>query len=90
MPKDYIGYTYKENGIEIRNTTNCYSCLFYFAQLLWKNRLYIDEEVVKSQIEILKKNEENYKNVPDPIFSFDWSEGIVARKTITQYIKDCS
>ena len=30
----------------------------------------IDEEVVKSQIEILKKNEENYKNVPDPIFSF--------------------
>ena len=52
--------------------------------------MYIDEEVVKSQIEILKKNEESYKNVPDPIFSSDCAEGIVARKTITQYIKDCS
>ena len=25
--------TYKENGFEIRNTTNCRLCLFYFAQL---------------------------------------------------------
>ena len=55
-----------------------------------KNKVYIDEEVVKSQIEILKKNEENYKNVPDPIFSFDCGEGTISRKIITQYIKDSS
>ena len=55
-----------------------------------KSKVYIDDEVVKSQIEILKKNEENYKNVPDPVFSFDCGEGTITRKTITQYIKDCS
>ena len=33
-----------------------------------KNKFYIDEEVVKSQIEIFKKNEESYKNVSDFIF----------------------
>ena len=45
-----------------------------------KSKVYIDDEVVKSQIEILKKNEENYKNVPDPIFLFDCGEGTITRK----------
>ena len=55
-----------------------------------KNKVYIDEGVVKSQKEILKKNEENYKNVPGLIFSFDGGKGTITRKTIPQYIKDCS
>ena len=52
-----------------------------------KNKLYVDEEVVKLQREILKKDEENYKNIPDAIFSFDCGEDTITRKTITQYIK---
>ena len=48
-----------------------------------KNKLYIDEEIVKSQIGILKKNEENLKNVPDHI-SFNCGEGMITRKTISQ------
>ena len=82
-----MGYPYKETGFEIRNTANCHLCLFYFAQLLEKNKLYVDEEVVKLQREILKKDEENYKNIPDAIFSFDCGEDTITRKTITQYIK---
>ena len=54
------------------------------------NKLHVEEEVLKSQIEIFKKNEQNYKNIPDTIFSFDCGEGTVTRKTITQYIKDSS
>ena len=60
--------TYKENGFEIRNTTNCHYVCFILHNYHEKNKLYIDEEVVKSQIGILKKNEENFKNIPDPIF----------------------
>ena len=69
--------------------TVIYAC-FILHNYCEKNKLYNDEEVVKSQLEILKKNEKNYKNVPDPIFSFNCSEGMITRKTITQYIKDCS
>ena len=47
-------------------------------------------EVVKSQIEILKKNEESYKNIPDPIFSFDRGQDTITRKIIIHYIKGCS
>ena len=47
--------------------TAVYVC-FILHNFHVKNKLYIDEEVVKSQIGILKKNEENFKNVPDPIF----------------------
>ena len=82
-----MGYTYKGNEFEIRNTTN-YHLPFYFAQLLWKKQSIY--RWGSRQIEILKKNEENYKNVPDPVFSFDCGEGTITRKTITQYIKDCS
>ena len=46
-----MGYTYKENGLEIRNTTNYHLCLFYHLYCE-KNKVYIDEEVIKSQIEI--------------------------------------
>ena len=55
----------------------------------WK-KLCIIEEIVKSQKEILKKNEENYKNVSDPILKSDCGDGTITRKTLTQYIRDCS
>ena len=70
--------------------TAIYAC-FILHNYCEKSKFYIDdEEVVKSQIEILKKNEENYKNVSHPMFSFDCGEGTITRKTITQHIKDCS
>ena len=69
--------------------TVIYAC-FILHNYCEKNKLYIDEKVVKSQIEILKNNEENYKNVPGPKISFDCGEGTLTRKKITQYIKDCS
>ena len=70
--------------------TAIYACSILHNYCEKKNKLYMDEEVVKLQIEIPKKNKENYKNVPDPIFSFEFGEGTITRKTVTKYIKDCS
>ena len=76
-------YPYKENWFEIRSNTNViYACFILHN--------YVNEEVVKSQIEILKMNEESYKNIPDPTFSLDCVEGTITRKKITQYTKDRS
>ena len=47
--------------------TVIYAC-FILHNYCEKNKLYVDEEVVKSQIEIFRINEENCKNIPDPIF----------------------
>ena len=69
--------------------TVIYAC-FILHNYCEKNKLYIDLEVVKSQREILKKNEKNYKNVPEPIFLFDCGEDTITRKAITQHLKDSS
>ena len=75
--------------LEVLPTVIC-ACSILLNYCEKKNKSRMDEEVVKSQIEIPKKNKENYKNVPDPIFSFDFGEGTITRKTVTQYLKDCS
>ena len=75
--------------LEVLPTVIC-ACSILLNYWKKKNKSRMDEEVVKSQIEIPKKNKENYKNVPDPIFSFDFGEGTITRKTVTQYLKDCS
>ena len=70
-------------------TTAIYVC-FNLHNYCQKNKLHLDEEVVKSEIKILKTNEGNYKNYLEPVFLFGCVEGTITRKTIRQYIKDCS
>ena len=67
--------------------TVIYACFILHNYCEKKRYMY---EVVKSQIEILKKNEESYKNISDPIFSFDRGQDTITRKTIIHYIKGCS
>ena len=43
-----------------------------------KNNSYINEELVKSQIESIKENEKTYHNNLDPVFSCDGGEGQAA------------
>ena len=43
-----------------------------------KNNSYINQELVKSQIESITENEKTYHNIPDPVFSCDGGEGQVA------------
>ena len=59
-------------------------CVFILHNYCEKNKLYLDEEVLKSEIENLKKNKEKYKNILHSIFLFDCGEATITRKTITQ------
>ncbi|XP_012567095.2 putative nuclease HARBI1 [Hydra vulgaris] len=47
---------------------------------------YIDDELVKSQTDLIKKNEKEYKNVPNTIYSINEAEGLVIRRTLTDLI----
>ena len=44
-----------------------------------QRKSYIDEELVKAQIEFDKQNERNHIHVPDQIYSTDGSDGLVVR-----------
>ena len=46
----------------------------------------IDQDLVLAQIELMKDNEAQFKNTPDPIYSCDVGEGVVVRKTLTELV----
>lgn len=53
-----------------------------------KERVFIDQDVVDNQIELIKRNEIEFNNISDPIYSFDEGEGQVIRRTLTELIKN--
>ena len=53
-----------------------------------RHSVYINEEQVKTQLELLKTNENQLKNLADPIFSCIAGEGEVIRKALTDFIKE--
>ena len=53
-----------------------------------RHSVYINEEQVKTQLELLKTNETQFKNLADPIFSCVEGEGKVIQKPLTDYIKE--
>ena len=46
----------------------------------------IDENLVESQLNLIKENEAQYKNIPHPIYSLNEGEGDVVRRTLTTLI----
>ena len=64
-----------------------YSCfvLHNFCEL---HNSYVDESIVRNQIQRSKENEEANKNSPDPVYSCISGEGEVVRSILTNYIKD--
>ncbi|CAB4016605.1 Hypothetical predicted protein, partial [Paramuricea clavata] len=52
------------------------------------NKSYVDEDLLKCQMDLYKKNEDQNRHLVDPVYSGDRSEGGVVRKTITNYIRD--
>ena len=51
------------------------------------NKSYL-EDLVRCQMELNTRNEEQNQSIVDPVYSGDHSEGNVVRKTITNYIRD--
>ena len=48
---------------------------------------YVDEDLIKLQIEVAKINKEGINSVPDPIFTCNISEGEVVRRMLIEYMK---
>lgn len=51
-----------------------------------QHNLNIDEDLVMTQIELMKENEVQFKNIPDPVYSCDAGEGIVVRRILTDLV----
>lgn len=41
--------------------------------------MYIDDELVKVQMELIRASKETFKSLPDPIFSFVDGEEVISR-----------
>jgi hypothetical protein len=64
-----------------------YAC-FVLHNYCEKNNVNVDQTVVNSQIEFIRRNEAEFQNNPDPIYSSNEEEGIVVRKTLTKLVLD--
>ena len=67
--------------------TIIYAC-FVLHNFCKRHSVYIIEEQVKTQLELLKTNETQFKNLADPIFSSIEGEGEVIQKALTDYINE--
>ena len=65
-----------------------YSC-FVLHNICEQNKSYVDEDLVKRQLALQRRNEQEHRNVPDPVYSCDTGEGEVVRKHITEYFAAC-
>ena len=65
--------------------TIIYAC-FVLHNYCEKCTVNIDQDLVRAQTELIKDNEAQFKNTPDPIYSCDVGEGIVVRKTLTELV----
>ncbi|XP_044163271.1 protein ANTAGONIST OF LIKE HETEROCHROMATIN PROTEIN 1-like [Acropora millepora] len=65
--------------------TIIYAC-FVLHNFCEKQNAYIDQDVVNSQVEVIKRNEAQFKNIPDPTYSYNEDEGNVIRKILTDIV----
>ena len=61
------------------------TCKSHFCE---RHSVYINEEQVKTQLDQLKTNKTQFKNLADPLFSAVEGEEDVIRKALTDYIKE--
>ena len=66
--------------------TVIYAC-FVLHNFYEYHNTYVDEDLVKLQIEVAKRNNEGIDNAPDPVYSCNISEGEVVRRVLMEYIK---
>ena len=65
--------------------TVIYAC-FVLHSYCEKHNVNIDVDLVMTQIELMKENEVQFKNIPDPVFSCDSGEGIAVRRVLTDLV----
>ena len=63
-----------------------YAC-FTLHNFCEQHKAYVDHEQVQKQVELIKANEEEHANLPDPVYSTNSDEGDIVRRILTSYIR---
>ena len=63
------------------------SACFVLHNFCEYHKTYVDEDLVKLQIEVAKRNNESIDNAPHPVYSCNISEGEVVRRVLIEYMK---
>ena len=62
--------------------------MFWLHNFCELHNRYVDDSIVRNQIQRSKENEEATKHSPDPVYSCKSGEVEVVRSILTNYIKD--
>ena len=65
--------------------TVVYAC-FTLHNYCEQHKTYVDTDQVQKQFDLMQANEEEHKNLPDPIFSTNSDEGDTIRNALTSCI----
>ena len=66
--------------------TVIYAC-FVLRNFCEYHSTYVDEDLLKLQIEVAKRNNEGIDNAPYPVYFGNISEGEILRRMLIEYIK---
>lgn len=65
-----------------------YTC-FVLHNFCEQHKTDVDPEQVETQVELIRANEEEHRNLPDTVYSTNTDEGDTIRRILTSYIRIC-
>jgi hypothetical protein len=68
--------------------TVIYAC-FVLHNVCEQKKVTVDDQSLKEQISLMKQNEEQFKNIPDPVYSYNEGEGEIVRSSLLKILKEC-
>ena len=68
--------------------TIIYAC-FVLHNVCEQNKVTVDDKSLKEQISLMKQNEQQFKNNPDPVYSYNEGEGEIVRSSLLKILKQC-
>ena len=68
--------------------TVTYAC-FVLHNVCEQNKVTVDDKSLKEQISLMKQNEQEFKNNPDPVYSYNEGEGEIVGSSLLKILKQC-
>ena len=68
--------------------TVIYAC-FVLHNVCEQNKVTVDDKSLKEQISLMKQNEQQFKNNPDPVYSYNEGEEEIVRSSLLKILKQC-
>ena len=79
----------KTVGLKLESVpTVIYAC-FVLHNVCEQNKVTVDDKSLKEQISLMKLNEQQFKNNPDPVYSCNEGEGEIVRSSLLKILKQC-